>query len=110
MQPRYGWPSPPAATAIIVFALYFLLAEDGRWLGAWIGRSLGGESASVALRSALVGLNVAPTMLACAALASAARLLTPESALACVVAAFFVSFFAPARLRVARRLERPLDA
>lgn len=101
---------PLAATAILVFLLYFLLAEDGRWLGAWLGRSLSGESASVALRSALVGLNVAPTMLACAAVASGAGLLTPASALACVIAAFCVSFFAPARLRVARRLERPADA
>ncbi|MFO0827808.1 MAG: hypothetical protein U0572_06610 [Phycisphaerales bacterium] len=89
----------------MVFVLLFLVAEDGRWLGAFAARVLGGEPAGVSVRSAMVGLSAGPTMLAFVGAGAATRVLSPASAAGLLLAAALLEFLRPARLRLARRLE-----
>ncbi|GEM_PF-1971163 len=96
---------PTRDVSLLLLVGLFLIAEDARWLGAFVGRTLGGEPPMSAMRTAMAGLAVGPTMLVFTALGSTLGILTGLIALSLLFAAILVEFLAPARLRVAKRLE-----
>ena len=97
---------PTRDSSPLLLVVLFLVAEDARWLGTLAGRALAGERPMMAMRTAMAGLAVGPTMLAFTALGSAAGALSGPIASSLLFAAILIELLAPARLRVAQRLER----
>lgn len=96
---------PVGSLSVVTIVFLFVIAEDGRWLGAWLGRSLGGHAAGRAMRFAMAGLGVAPTMVAFTAVGAVTETVPPSLVLAALVSAFLLEFLAGARLRLANRLD-----
>jgi hypothetical protein len=95
----------------------YLIAEDGRWLGAWIGHWTAGRGAGPvggrgsapkwglgAMRLTLAGLSVAPTMAVLTAVGFALHVIEPWQAFAALLAATAIAVLTTARSRVARHL------
>jgi hypothetical protein len=82
-----------------------LLADDGRWTGAWIGAMLpGGRPGLRSMRLVMPAMAAGPTQLAAAALALHAWLLPERFALPLLAGVILIEVTAPARRGMADRL------
>jgi hypothetical protein len=82
-----------------------LLADDGRWLGAFLGAVLvGGRPALRSMRLVMPAMAAGPTQLAIAALALHGWLLPERFALPLLAGAILIEVSTPARRRMAARL------
>lgn len=93
---------------LITLALLALLADDGRWLGAFLGVMLpGGRSGGAALRSmrlVMPAMAAGPTQLAVAALGLWCGVIEDRFALPLLAGAILIETTAPARRTMARKL------
>jgi hypothetical protein len=87
---------------LIVLAL---LADDGRWLGAFLGAMLpGGRPALRSMRLVMPAMAAGPTQTALAALALWGGLIADRFALPLLAGAILIEVTAPARRSMASRL------
>lgn len=96
----------------LLAVVLYLLLEDARWTGGWLGLRLSDRAAAnEATRAALGALAVDPMILAFVGLGLAAGVLTPVVAASMVAGATIIAVLAKARRLVAGRmaLERAID-
>jgi hypothetical protein len=107
------WIEPFAHAGILLSIAIYVIAEDVRWVAGCVGHwTIGRERGLRALRLALAGLSLAPTMAALSAAAIATGVLEPTDALALFVAATVIALLTNYRRSAADELadlEQELD-
>ncbi len=90
--------------------VFYLIAEDGRWLGGWLGHwSSGRASGFGALRLTLAGLTVGPMIVVVVGLGRATAILDPKDGFSLLIAATAIAMLSKVRGRAAQDLANAED-